>query len=342
MIYDSCVNCRFNVTLQHERCLNCGILRPLEVTSITREEFFNRYKWLNIVPGVSSILITVLHLVFFTSKYDFDHDNWGLSLGLGVAVFFLLSLAIPLITGILFNRVRTLHASDTAIRTAPYPNSLKSTENTIATRIAELSKRKKVIDSVLYTANQINEKEVQQISAAFGEYQNRLDHQRALYDTTSTEIDIIRLQNEVVPLLYNNEDLTGRQIKAQLGSIELARRKCEVLSEQIIERRQKLGDIAEVERPSQRLAETQESLRKLQIHLFERLAGLALKELSPLNDALTLTPVLLPQMAEKEIEAFNIHVALADLSASFNDLESEYERLRSEGEIVKELNDIIR
>lgn len=82
------------------------------------------------------------------------------------------------------------------------------------------------------------------------------------------------------------------------------------------------------------LAETESSCEKLREALLSRQAVRALQDISPLQENLKLP-------SAKEIvhaaESFNIQTTLTDFSESFEELEHEYKRLKTEEEIDQKL-----
>lgn len=80
------------------------------------------------------------------------------------------------------------------------------------------------------------------------------------------------------------------------------------------------------------LDETETSCEKLREVLLSRQAVLALRDISPLEES-----VKLPASKElvRETDIFNIQTTITDFTESFDELENEYRRLKSENEIFE-------
>src|SRR5258705_4705671 len=87
------------------------------------------------------------------------------------------------------------------------------------------------------------------------------------------------------------------------------------------------------------VSDVQASMDQLRDVLVGRQAVLALKGITPLEEALT--RVSAPVAAIRESEVFNIEVAITDFSASFDELESEYERVQTEEDVAQQVTEII-
>jgi len=124
-----------------------------------------------------------------------------------------------------------------------------------------------------------------------------------------------------------------------LKAIEEAQNNAIELSKKLDEQRRVIGSVPDIEELSQRLSEIQESMRKLRDALVGRQAVLALKGITPLDDALA--PVSPPVAAIRESEVFNIQVAITDFSTSFDELEFEYMRVQTEEDVAQKVSEII-
>jgi hypothetical protein len=112
-----------------------------------------------------------------------------------------------------------------------------------------------------------------------------------------------------------------------------------VLRSRLDKERKTLGATPDSEDLSRRLDETLASCKKVHDGLVSRQAVLALKGMSPLKDAMS--PVSSPTSERREMEVFNIQVAITDFSTSFEELESEYARLQSEEDVTQEISHIL-
>jgi hypothetical protein len=231
-------------------------------------------------------------------------------------------------------------AREVAKRTAPYPESLGYKENTINQRTSELLKREQQIYAVLERAKLSTGEKWEQVRVTLEASVQTLKRQHARYSAKSVEIDTVRLQNKLAPFIYDTNRFSYDQIDAHLKTIERAQENAVKLGERLDEQRLVLGSATDIEELSQRLSEIQESTHKLRDALVGQQAVLALKGITPLDEALS--PISRPVAAIRETEVFNTQVAITDFSSSFDELESEYIRLQSEEDVAEKVSEIIR
>ena len=168
------------------------------------------------------------------------------------------------------------------------------------------------------------------------------------------EIEIVRWQNKLAPLIFETDDLSYEEIDKRLIAIEKAR----IDGKQMLERLQNLqklrarigstssvqelsriGSFTDAQELSNRIEETIASCTKLHDALLSQQAVIALKGVTPLKDALT--PTEKPMGSLRELEVFNIQVAITDFSSSFKELEAEYVRVQSEDDVGQQISQMI-
>lgn len=329
--YHKCVNCGFNVTPQDGRCANCGVLQPLESLKVRGED----YSFVIAIAIIAAILIPAF---YFGSQAGLGGIICcAFPVGLVIAFFF--GGIGKAISDALSRRSQKYVEREVANRMAPYPESLAYKENIIKQRISELSRREEQVNAVLDRAKQNTSEQWEQVRATLEASGQTLKRQHARYNAKSVEIDTVRLQNRIAPFIYDTERFSYEQIDARLKTIEEAQDNAVKLGKQLDQQRRVLGNLPDIEELSQRLSEIQGSMRKLLDALVGRQAVLALKGITPLDDALA--PVSPPLTAIRESEVFNIQVAITDFSASFDELESEYIRVQSEEDVAKKVSEII-
>ena len=319
--YSECFQCRFNVTPQDERCPNCGLLHPTEPL----EKSISAAVVVTI--GIVSLLLSVIY-------FGWGEGQVGLicfALPVGGVVAFICSWVAGFI-------MANVNASDDERRRAPHPQSLLSMEEVIKRRMREIQERDEKTKAVLGRAQHNAGDMWEQVRATLDATRQTLRKQHARYDAKLVEIEMVRLQNQLAPLVYADDASYGR-IDNHLKSIEAAQEKAAPWKKQLSEQREVLGDAPDVEELSERLSEFEGSMNKLREEFVGRQAVLTLKGLSPLDDALA--PVSRPVAALREAEVFNTQVALTDFSASFDELESEYARLQTEGDVAGRVSEII-
>lgn len=172
-----------------------------------------------------------------------------------------------------------------------------------------------------------------------GRYYLLRKRQRARYSAKYVEIDTVRLQNRLAPLIYETETFSYDQIDVHLRTIEETQKDGIRLRKQLDEQRQVLGTVPDIEELAQRSSEIQESMGKLRDAFVSQQAVLALKGITPLDDALI--PVSPPLTSLRETEVFNSQVAITDFSASFDELESQYARVQAEEDVAQKVGEII-
>ena len=101
-----------------------------------------------------------------------------------------------------------------------------------------------------------------------------------------------------------------------------------------------IGDTSDFKELAVRLEETLVSCKRVHDGLVGRQAVLALKGLSPLEETAMAIPS--PTAERRATEVFNTEVALTDFSSSFEELEGEYARLQSEGQVAQEIHRLLK
>lgn len=321
--YYKCLNCKFNVTVQDVRCPNCGLLQPTE----SLEHDSARVVVVSVV-AVAVVLVSVL-----ISGADMGAGG-VIFCGLPVGAFlaFLLSGAAKAI----YDKV---NRGGAARRRASHVQSLTYKERLINQRVDEIQKRAGQISAVRERAKLNSGERWEQVCSTLDASLQTLQRQRARYNAKAIEIEMVRLQNRLAPLIHAADDISYEQIDARLKAIEDEQKSVKPLDAKLNEQRRVLGSAPDVEELSQRLSGIEDSMRKLHEAFVGRQAVLSLRGISPLDDALvTVSP---PVAAIRESEVFNTQVALTDFSASFDELESEYMRLQTEEDVAGRVSEII-
>ncbi len=332
MKYFKCVVCGFHVMAQDEHCQNCGVLRPLESLAV-REEDYSTFVTLAVV---ASVLIPLFGFGFAFGL------NGAFCLALPVCVISVLvaRATAKALANNWSNRSQQAFERQIARRTAPHQDSLVFKEDVIRKRIAELSFREQQVNDVLDRVKQNSGEQWQKVCATLEASIQTLQRQHARYSAKSVEIDTVRLQNKLAPFIYDTDKFTFPELNKYLETIEEAQKGAYKLNGQLAEQRRILGSVLEVEELFQRVSEVQASMRQLHDLLVGRQAVLALKGITPLDEALT--PISAPVVAIRKSEVFNIQIAITDFSASFDELESEYMRVQTEEGVAQQVSEIIK
>ncbi len=120
------------------------------------------------------------------------------------------------------------------------------------------------------------------------------------------------------------EELNEAQCENRLREVEAARKVGDELRARLSKQSAALGAPDEAEELGRKVEETLGSAAKIHEALLARQAVLTLRELGPAADALEAP--LRDEGALREVEVFNIQVAITDFSASLEELEAEYAR----------------
>ena len=159
--------------------------------------------------------------------------------------------------------------------------------------------------------------------------------QFARYELQDKKIELVRLQNKVSPYLFGIHRLNEFEMENGLVTIENTKTEINRIRQNLtrhdaIDFPPKI--LPEKESFLSQLDETETSCEKLREVLLSRQAALALRDISPIEET-----VKFPDSKElmKEADVFNIQTTITDFSESFDELEREYRRLKSEDEISR-------
>lgn len=322
-----CVNCRFYVRQAADVCLNCGTQEPslpYEKSELLNNNVFLFFLFLTPVL----ILTTVFYLLIYVS--GFPISDLGNIIGLGV------------IAGIITSIVSYRHIANQQRkkvferRKVNQGSSLIYREKVIKKRIEDLIKRENGIDLVIDRIDRKSSKQLQAARVKLLEAREIVTSQIARYELQKNKIDLVRLQNSVLPYLDGMHRLDEFQIEN--GIVE-----SEMVTEEINRIRHNLTSYDAIDFPKEtlpdkegfldQLKETENSCEQLREVLLTRQAARTLRDIQPVEESLKLPPA---KDLARQIETFNIEVTLIDFSESFDELEREYKRLKADDEISQQ------
>lgn len=310
-----CVNCGFYVRQDDEFCLNCGVEKPLLNPNLSKPAIIQSL----VVFLISSVFFLITWYLLFP-KLKFLYEPFGL--GLAVAFTF-------------FIAYETYKSRTIAEQEKSNSNNLRNKEILIQKRINELGKRGKLIDSVLDRISHNDSLHLQQVRQKLLSAREIVIGQFARYELQYKKIELVRLQNEVSPYLFGINRLNESEMENGLVTIEntktaIYRIRQNLTRYDAIDFPRKV--LPEKEAFLSQLDETETSCERLREVLLSRQATLALRGISPIEEA-----VKLPASKElmREADVFNIQTTITDFSESFEELEREYRRLKSEDEISR-------
>lgn len=346
MKYHKCLNCNFNITENDDYCQNCGLYSPLEsITQIKRKEDIDDEKIVQTIMTVVAIIVFIPCIFYFGSEAG-SNGIICCAIPVGIILFLVISFASaffsPFVIGIYYwiaNIFIDKKNDLIAERKAPNPESFKFKEVLINKRKTELTERELQIKEVLEKARLNKDDRWKQICILLEDTLKTLNQQKGKYDLKAIEINIVRLQNEIAPLIYETEELSHNLIAHNLKALEKAKSKSINLAGEVDNKSKLLGKSIEIKELNSKLYDIQQSINKLSDLFLGRQAVLALKDINPLDESLN--PVLPPIKAIKELEIFNTQVAITEFYSTFDELESEYKRIQVEENVAAQVDKII-
>jgi hypothetical protein len=330
-------DCVFNVTEQDATCPNCAIPNPhrarpnAELATALSSQSAGCYLIISIfvmeavVGGIGASLFGR-----YVSVGPFVIITTAISIGVPVLVFRHLSRKAGLVRD----------PSPDPDYSSGMSLTLKSSESIIQQRIKDLKAREQQLGSVMERAKHNTGEQWERVRRTLADAIEIVHGQSARYQVKLTEISLVRWQNRLAPLLYGWDGLNYEQNEARLRALETSRGIGSEIRAKILEYKKSLGETPDVKELLSRMEDTLGSYKKVHEGLVARQAVLALQGVSPVREALS--PASYPTAGKREGEVFNAHAAITDFSSSFAELEAEYTRLQSEGDVAQEIGRILK
>ena len=316
-----CVNCGFYIRKDDEFCLNCGIQKPanpLYHSNFSLQRFVK-------IDVFLCVLFFLFSFVFFDHKFSFDS--------------FLLALAVSTTLALLFESIISdIKAQKRQIeRASENPDALYTKEKIIEKRVSELDGRGRQIAAVLDKIKITDGQNLQQVREKLLSAREIVFSQFARYELQKHKIELVRLQNSVTPYLFGLHGLNEPETEHGLAAVENTKQKIDKIRQNTTlhggaEFPERV--LPEKEIFLSQLEETEESCEKLREVLLSRQATRALRDIQPIDENLNLPGA---KDLVHTAESFNIQTTLTDFSESFEELESEYRRLKTEDEVGEKL-----
>lgn len=318
-----------------EFCANCGIIAPARQFSPTPAHSNLTVKILGNTSFRIGFALILMFLILFAATYFSFFDIF--ELGNYIFLFFI-SLIIGFLTAFLSTYCirEWIKAGMNRIRPKK-KGSLTSAHKIIELRLGELNERIGRIDLVLSQIKETDGRNLQEVRKTLLTARSLVSEQSARYEIQAKKIEMARLQNGVRPFLNNLHRLSDREAEHGLRAIEKTQNEIGRL------RQNQTNDLS-IEFPKavqpardgflMQLRETEESCGKLREALLSKQATRAVRGISPIEENLHT-----PDSGDiaHALEIFNIESTLTDFSESFEDLETEYKRLRAEKEVTGKL-----
>lgn len=313
-----CVECKFYVRQTDEFCLNCGFHNP--ALKFQNGKFnLKRFALIEVVVLTIcfSLAVTITPISQFKAVYIF--------------ICLLFSLYVALSVTFIFGTIKD--KENYTARKAANKDNLIERGKTIQKRAGELTNRGDKIDAILDRIKETDSSQLQEVRLKLLAAREIVVSHFARYELQARKIELVRLQNDVLPYLFGLHRLNDLETENGLVAIEISQ-------EEIKRMRQNLTRFDSIEFPEKvlpekemflsQLEETENSCEKLREAILSRQATRALQEISPIEENLKFP-------ASKDLahatETFNISAMLTDFGESFEELEREYRRLRAESEI---------
>jgi hypothetical protein len=331
MKYKRCCACDYYVTASDRRCPNCGIADPRS----DRPERLERAE----LAGHGDTL------TMETPMTDGARAAFGgfigaviggfLMQGMGVAV----GVAVGVSLGVLLGADREWSAPPMQVASVSVVESLRNDEETIRQRLGDIAAREKRLVETRQQIKQLASDALQagrwqKVREAIESSSTILVKQRDRYHAKLWEIALVRWQNALEPLAADWEALTHDECNQRLRRLEgLQDQGSKFLAEwEGVD----LSELPEAKRCLDRLRAALESCDQLRESLIVEQARLAVKGIAPMDDALTgatTTKVAVMQA----LDVFNARAALGEFEAAFDELEAEYNRLKTEDELAEQV-----
>ena len=312
-----CANCGFYVTNVEKSCPNCGVKKFGDTFG---DKTFQNLK--TALPFALFFAVFAAILVGFSSSGNLAYDK--------LFVVFLVSFIISsTLIYVFVNEKREIQIQNERSKSKIH---LDAKENIIRQRVAELTKRGQKIDAVVEKIKDTDGQNLQKVRRQLLSAREIVISQFARYELQKRKIELVRLQNNVLPYLYKIHRLNEIETEDGLSVVvstqdKIGRIKQDLTSCNSIEFPERTQ--AEKENFLGQLEETSDSCEKLREVFLSRQAVRALQNISVIEENLAI-----PNSKEtvQAADTFNIQTTLTDFSESFEQLEREYRRVAAENE----------
>lgn len=326
MKYKRCCACDYFVTTTDRRCPNCGIADP-------RNERPDR--------GAPEIVAQGDTLTMETPMTDGVRAAFGgfigaviggfLMAGMGVAV----GLAVGISLGVLLGADKEWSPPELTNLAKRVIECLRHDEETIRQRLSDISQRERQLEETRQQALlALPEERQTKVRQTIDSAVTLLGKQRDRYHAKLWEIALVRWQNALEPLAADWESLTHEACNQRLRQLDRLREQ----GKQYLDDWEgvDLTDLPEARRCLERLRNALESCDQLREALIVEQARLAVVGIAPMDEALS-TSLGTSSTALHALDVFNARAALGEFESAFDELEAEYNRLKSEDELAQQV-----
>ena len=318
-----CPNCDFNIREKEMFCPDCGKKtlhferNPLDIFSL---DFLKQSAILSFYVFLI-FLILISTLTFATVLTSGQNLEYALNLLIHlVPVWLLLSSIVSLVLCLISFYI-------------PKNNELlglRLRSKTIDKRLNDLDARQMEIDDILRDIKTGETENLKDVQAKLLTAKNTLDIQRIKYKLQQEKIKLVRLQNDVSPLIFEFQNLNDEELDTGLLTIETTKNGVKELRQNVITESNE--DLPETKKFIEQLTETEDSYSRLREAIIRKQATNAVDEISPIDSYLQAEN---SDEVAHAIETFNANVELSVSQESFNELENEYQRENTTQQITE-------
>ncbi len=327
-----CVQCGFNVIQNEKFCFNCGLEKPARhLIKITPRKFLI-YKFLFFVGSFVAFLLFFSILTFFIIRESDFSYLWTQALILSTIWGFFLSFPATHFTFLWFAKLEKQ-------RLIKNQDNLHLRKRIIRERLAELESRNKKINLIISQNTTVSDLQNDLFKANLLETQEVIKNQTTRYNSLLKRIELIRLQNKATPAFENLTQLSFYEVEELLQTIEGSQYFLKKLKSEIEKTDETAAKyvLSGEEYLIEETEKTAASLREIRKTLIVEKTVRALQQLQSMDDESKNDEI--DESLTHKIEAFNMQATLTDFSEAFDKLETEYQSLKMENEISRELFD---
>ncbi len=213
--------------------------------------------------------------------------------------------------------------------------SLQGKNETAQLRIKELSERKDRINYISKKMKATKSENLKSVQEKLSEANEVIDTHIGRYRLQKLKVQLALIQNEMVPFMDRLSELTEREAKDALKICQKAMQNLKNFSKKLRSvDRILLPKHPEIKEFRSQIKETIDTIGKLEEALLNRKAMIAIQGIKSIEDSFDSSDF--GDLAHR-IETFTTKSSLIDFSKSFEELESEYKRLRTENEASRKL-----
>lgn len=195
-----CVQCEFNIRQDDKFCLNCGLKEPSLKLPQLQFTNFNKTLLISIIVVLYFILF-IFFLISLTISNSFD-----------MQIFFAI-LIFPVILSIPIHNfiVEKSYKNEIRKRKVYNKNNLVQKDNIVSERLFDLSQRANKLNTILNKIGDMPSQNLQEVQQKLLSAQEIITNQFVRYELQKKKIELVRLQNQMLPYVEKLESLKDYQ-----------------------------------------------------------------------------------------------------------------------------------